>query len=305
MTHFRRSARVARNLDRLHVQVPDRRRDMDRQGRCSTPGVTLRPRSPTEVRGRHNGDRYRKGNGAALVTWQTHRATHRLSTFRVNEATLAETVQRGGRPQEVRDDPERQDARDRGALGRHEGLHLLLRNRRRRHADAPGGRSSGRLRQPDQHGVGARHGVPRVLHAGRVHGPRSGVRPIAGDGQRPAWSACSTRACAASCTGRSVSRSSSGRATASSATSTSSCTAPRRPTGDDRCRVPRLLALPVRLRRHRVDDHVGRAWSVARASRATSSTASACRASSTRSSVTGSGVRAAGWRTRWAGSATS
>ena len=82
-----------------------------------------------------------------------------------------------------------------------------------------------RLRQPDQHDVDAGHGVPRVLHAGGLHGPRGRVRPVAGDGERAAGGRGRHLPVRRSSSGRSASRSSSGTATASSGTSTSSCTA--------------------------------------------------------------------------------
>ena len=49
-------------------------------------------------------------------------------------------------------------------------------------ATGAGATSRQRLRQPDQHGLGAGHGVPRVLHAGGLHGAS---RPGSPDPGRP------------------------------------------------------------------------------------------------------------------------
>ena len=162
----------------------------------------------------------------------------------------------------------------RGAPWHHQGFHDVP-----RHAGRGVGvvvePSSQRLRQPGQHGVGVGHRVPRVLHAGRLHGPRGRLRPLPGDGERPGGVHLRHLPVRLSSTGPSASPSSSAPATGSSATSTSSSTAypGLRPTG------VAFLAFflfqfafadtPRRSRRAR--------WWAAPASRATSSTASGCR----------------------------
>ncbi len=62
----------------------------------------------------------------------------------------------------------------------------------------------------------------------------------------------------------------------------------------DRRRVPRVLAVPVRVRRHLLDGHVGRDGRSHRVQGRPALQRSASPASSTRSSDTGCGVRAAG-----------
>ena len=73
----------------------------------------------------------------------------------------------------------------------------------------------------------------------------------------------------------------------------------------DRGGVPRVLPVPVRVRRHGVDGHHRRDGRSHRLQGRHPLQHRRVRASSTRSSVTGSGVRAAGSATRWAGSAAS
>ena len=64
--------------------------------------------------------------------------------------------------------------------------------------------------------------------------------------------------------------------------------------GDHECRVPGVLPVPVRVRRHRVDRHVGRHGRPHRLQGRHPLQHLRVRASSTRSSATGSGARAAG-----------
>ena len=99
---------------------------------------------------------------------------------------LANEHQRPGAPKGVLGLFRRKDDRPRHRGAGPVGGHLVLQHQSRRHDDraddaGPQGR---RRREPDQHHVDAGHGVPRVLHASRVHVLGGRVRPDPGSVER-------------------------------------------------------------------------------------------------------------------------
>ena len=99
---------------------------------------------------------------------------------------LARAYQRPGAPKGVLGLLRRKDDRPRHRGAGPMGDHLVFQYQSGRHDARPddAGPQSRRHRQPAQHHVDARHGVPRVLHASRVHVLGGRVRPDPGSLER-------------------------------------------------------------------------------------------------------------------------
>ena len=119
--------------------------------------------------------------------------------------------------------------------------------------DAPGERSG----EPRQHRLGAGHRVPRLLHASRVHGVGSRLRPVARDGERPHRMHRRHVPVRPPVLGVRVRV----HVRRRQRPDRLAVLPPARRAGHlrlDRRGVPGVLAVPVRVRRHVLHDHVGR-----------------------------------------------
>ena len=198
----------------------------------------------------------------------------------------------GRRPHTEADphDLRRQDARrDRGAVRDQPDRRADRHARVGARGDAPGERPG----EPRQHRLGAGHRVPRLLHAGRVHGVGSRLRPVARDRERPHRMHRRHVPVRPPVLGVRVRV----HVRRRQRPDRLAVLPPARRAGHlrlDRRGVPGVLAVPVRVRRHVLHDHVGRHGRSHGVQGRSALLDRRLRASSTRSSVTGCGVRAAG-----------